>query len=96
MTDHILENYQRRALDARITITDLCKAAGVAGSTITRWRAGMTPRPATLVKIDNALAVIEGKRTATIEPVADISHAAQTSRGMLDAAPALSIEDGDV
>lgn len=64
MTNELLTEYENRAQRARITMTDLCKRAGVAGSTITRWRAGTTPWPRTLVKIDKALAAIEQERAA--------------------------------
>jgi transcriptional regulator with XRE-family HTH domain len=64
MTNEIISEYERRALNARITITDLCARAGVAGSTFSRWRKGNRPWPQTLQKIDNALDEIEAERIA--------------------------------
>ena len=60
--DEIIADYERRALLARITVTDLCIRAGVAASTFTRWRSGARPWPRTLIKLDATLAAVERAR----------------------------------
>jgi transcriptional regulator with XRE-family HTH domain len=64
MTHDVLKNYEQRAFAARVSMTDLCKRAGVAGSTITRWRKGKKPWAQTLFKLDQAIAQIERERNA--------------------------------
>lgn len=56
MNIEIIEKYEAAALRNSMSLTDLCIKAGVAGSTITRWRAGMTPKGFTLRKLDAAVA----------------------------------------
>ena len=62
MTDEIMQNIERRALDARVSITDLCGRSGVSPATFTRWRAGRKPWVRTIVKLETALDAIEKER----------------------------------
>lgn len=64
MTQDVLRNYEMRAFAARVSMTELCKRAGVASSTITRWRKGKKPWAATLIKLDHAIDAIERERAA--------------------------------
>jgi len=54
-----LGSIERRAFDARIPLYKLCKQAGVAPSTVTRWRAGMKPGVTTIGKLERELDRIE-------------------------------------
>lgn len=56
-----LNKIERRALNVPIDMTELCAKAEVAGSTISRWRAGARPRAKTLIKIYRALDALEAK-----------------------------------
>ena len=55
METEITQKYQNIALDLSMSLSDLCAKAGVAASTVTRWRAGATPKGHTLRKIDDAV-----------------------------------------
>jgi hypothetical protein len=59
MTTAILTEIELRAMRIPIDMTTLCKQAGVAHSTITRWRGGAKPRAATLQTLYDELAKIE-------------------------------------
>ena len=61
MTNEILNNIEVRALNIPIDMTALCGEAGVAGSTIWRWRQGKKPRAQTLNKIYRTLERLETK-----------------------------------
>lgn len=61
MTDEILKQIDIRAMSIPIDTQDLCAKAEVAGSTISRWRAGARPRAKTLIKIYRALDALEAK-----------------------------------
>jgi len=59
MTEDILNKIEVRALNIPIDITRLCKQAGVAPSTVSRWRSGKKPRAQTLNKLYRELARLE-------------------------------------
>lgn len=59
MTDEILKQLDNRAMAIPVDMQDLCAVAQVAGSTISRWRAGAKPRAKTLRKIYGALDKLE-------------------------------------
>jgi len=61
MTDEILKQIDTRAMAIPIDMQDLCAKAEVAGSTISRWRAGARPRAKTLIKIYRALDDLEAR-----------------------------------
>jgi hypothetical protein len=60
MNNEIIQKYKDAALRNSKSLTELCREAGVAGSTITRWRGGMVPMGFTLRKLDAAIAKLEG------------------------------------
>ena len=61
MTNEILNKIEVRALNIPIDMTALCQMAGLAGSTISRWRAGTKPRAQSLNKLYRALDAMEAK-----------------------------------
>lgn len=61
MTNEILTKYEAKALDNSLSLVELARRAGVAESTISRWRSGRKPQGITLRKLDKALADIEVK-----------------------------------
>lgn len=61
MTNDILNKIEVRALNIPIDMTALCSEAGVAGSTIWRWRNGKKPRAQTLNKLYRKLDELEAK-----------------------------------
>lgn len=56
-----LGDIERRAFDARISLYKLCKEAGVAPSTVSRWRAGTKPGVSTIGSLEKALDRIEAQ-----------------------------------
>lgn len=62
MTNEILDKYEALALDNSLSLSELARKAGVAQSTISRWRAGRKPQGITLRKLDRALSEIEMER----------------------------------
>lgn len=62
MNNEIIDKYQRAATENSLSLTELCIEAGVAPSTITRWRNGQRPWGATLRKLDLAIARIASER----------------------------------
>lgn len=65
MKEQVLENLQRRAFDARITMTELCKRAKVSPATISRWRSKDKPTgkpwPQTVLKLERVLDELEAQ-----------------------------------
>ncbi len=62
MNDEIIDKYQRAATENSLSLSELCIAAGVSPSTMTRWRKGQRPWGATLRKLDLAIARIVSER----------------------------------
>ena len=60
MTNDIINKYEAKALDNSLSLSELAARAGVAQSTISRWRAGRKPWGVTLRKLDKALAEMGG------------------------------------
>lgn len=50
---------ERRAFEARVPIYKLCQQAGVAPSTVSRWKAGVKPGVTTIGKLERELDKIE-------------------------------------
>ena len=61
MENEIIKKYEKAALNRSMSLSELCAKAGVAGSTITRWRSGSVPIGRTLRKLDSAIALIDGQ-----------------------------------
>ena len=59
MANEILHKYETAALNNSLSLVELARAAGVAASTFSRWRAGKKPQGRTLRKLDAAIAEIE-------------------------------------
>lgn len=50
----------QRCFDARLTVGDLCKLAGIAPSTVSRWRKNPASiRPGTIASLESALTAYE-------------------------------------
>ena len=64
MTNEILTKYEAKALDNSLSLVELARRAGVAVSTISRWRGGQKPQGLTLRKLDKALADIDRGRNS--------------------------------
>lgn len=62
MTTDILHKYEALALDNSLSLVELARDAGVAASTISRWRTGQKPRGETLRKLDRRLAQVKVER----------------------------------
>lgn len=62
MTDEILKQLDQRAMAIPVDMQDICAAANVAGSTISRWRKGARPRAKTLIKIYAAIEKMEAAK----------------------------------
>jgi predicted transcriptional regulator len=60
------DDIRRRAFEARVSINQLMKRAGLPNSTLWRWDTGRTtkPHPLTVAKIVDALTEIEAERAA--------------------------------
>lgn len=59
MKNDIINKYEALALDNSYSLSELARMAGVAQSTISRWRTGRKPQGETLRKLDKALRDIE-------------------------------------
>ncbi|MGL5736893.1 MAG: helix-turn-helix domain-containing protein [Beijerinckiaceae bacterium] len=59
MTNELIAKYEARALDNSLSLVELARYAGIAASTISRWRKGKKPRGETLRKLDRQLAIVE-------------------------------------
>lgn len=62
MTNDILNKYEALALDNSLSLIELARNAGVAASTISRWRAGQKPRGETLRKLDRAVVAAKAEK----------------------------------
>ena len=62
MQETILQQIERRALDVRVGMAELCQATNTAISTISRWRAGAKPRMKTVRKLERHLADLEAAK----------------------------------
>ena len=59
MTNEIIEKYEALALDNDMSLVELAREAGIAASTISRWRDGRKPRGETLRKLARRVAALE-------------------------------------
>ena len=59
MADDILTQIKRRATNARVSLTELSRIAGVSPATFTRWNNGSSPWMRTIRKIEYALEDLE-------------------------------------
>lgn len=62
--DALVDKYSNACLKNSLSLVELARAAGVAASTFSRWRAGKKPQGRTLRKLDAAIAEIERGRFA--------------------------------
>jgi hypothetical protein len=62
----IISHWEDRARRAGHTVGQLCRAAGVAPSTFSRWKAGTSILFATANKIEAALLEIEARQPAVV------------------------------
>lgn len=65
MTNEIIEKYEALALDNDMSLVELARAAGIAASTISRWRSGRKPRGGTLRKLARMVAEIEAGKAGS-------------------------------
>jgi hypothetical protein len=56
MQNEFIQKYEQAASIRSLSLSELCAAAGVADSTISRWRNGRRPQGRTLRKLDDFLA----------------------------------------
>ena len=62
MEQDIVEKYTRAAQERSLSLSELCAVAGVANSTISRWKKGKLPWGSTLRKLDAAITKIDTEK----------------------------------